>query len=167
MRGPGPLKYPASTIISTGITNASYPSAPPAMTIVAIILLLLIGVSVLMWYSKRQNMKMQAFVARAIQKYSEEENPVALQYILIGYSTAVGPTRNQIVLEPLLMARADAADIQDQATREAVRARLGKLEETLLSREWSLRDSLRLKHQLSRDCFRAWGKFDLTIFDRI
>ncbi len=137
------------------------------MIVFAIIALLLFAIVAFVWHSKRQNAKMALFIEKAIQKYAEDESPVALQYILIAYSTAVGPTRNQIIWQPLEIAKAKCAVIRDLRGRESFHARLHKIEKTLLAREWTFGDSLRLKGDLSRDCFTAWRKFDLTVFDRI
>jgi hypothetical protein len=137
------------------------------MTVFGIIALLLFAIVAFVWHSRRQNAKMALFIEKAIQKYCEDESPAALQYIVIAYSTTVGPTRNQVVWDPLLMAIGKVAEIQDATAKEATRARLHKIEQTLLSKEWTLGDSLRLKRELSHDCFVAWRKFDVTVFDRI
>lgn len=137
------------------------------MTVFVIIALLIFAIVGFVWHSNRQNARMALFIEKAVQKYAEDESPVALQYILIAYSTAVGPTRNQVIWGPLEIAKGKCALIRDLPARQAFHAKLNKIEETLLAREWTFSDSLRLKGDLSRDCFTAWRKFDLTVFDRI
>lgn len=136
------------------------------MTAIAWIVVIAAVVVVLFWQSNRHMARMGAFVEKAIQRYSEDENPVALKYILIAYSTSVGTKRNEIVLRPIYYRRLDIPG-QDPTKQDEMFARIAKLEEMLKSKEWGYKESLDLKGELPKDYFSAWRKFDLTIFDRI
>ena len=110
---------------------------------------------------------MALFNERAICRFVDDENPIALNYILIAFSTAVGPTRNQIVCLPLERVASAIMQTLEGAPKERAFSRLERIRRALDSKEWTLRDSLILKRQLNPQCFNAWRKFDTSIFERI
>ncbi len=131
------------------------------------VLLVVVGIVLFVWRSNQHNRKMAAFVEKAIQRFLENENPIALQFILIAFSTAVGPTRHQVVWSPFNRASAVVGDMPEGANKEMLSLRLSNLRHALESKNWNFRDSLALKRQLDSDCFSAWRKFDPSIFERL
>lgn len=115
-------------------------------------------VPVFIWYERNRAQKMSAFFMRAVETYAKEESPIALHYILIGYATAQDSDRQKVLsfLNSLL-------DLADRATNQRIR----KVLDVIGSREWTLRDSSELKSALCLECFEAWVRFDLSVFERL
>lgn len=131
--------------------------------IVFSLIFLALIVAVLLYRRGHRHMaRIEAFAERAIEKFLETENPVALLYIRIAYSTCYG-TEVDRVLRPLERA-SEQAKMQDN---QLGLARIGKVRQALGSTQRTLKVQLALKNELTDEQFAAWRKLDPSILDRL